>query len=340
MRRASAKSPARAGRGEVVHRARDLVGDHRDDAFAAERHEGERDGVVAGEHLEALRAGRAGCSITWARLPEASFTAAMFGCSARRSMRLGVDVAARAAGDVVDDDRHRAGVGHGGEVAEEAFGRRLVVVRARRRGCPARPGRPSPSTSRPRPGCRCCPRPASTGTLPFASSTRDRDHALLLGGGHASPLSPVVPQGTSTSIFASTWRRDERGAARPRRASPVGRERRDQRDPGARERSCWPCSPLRLRTHHAVASDVVQRVQLLARLGGHRRLAGLALQQRAACAPTPGPRAPGTAPARGGPRAVAPGRARDDVARLARVALAVVERQPGRAVLAGRRPPA
>ena len=54
-----------------------------DDALAAQRHHRQRQRVVAREHLEARGHGRR-TSVTWKTLPEASFTAMIFGCSASR----------------------------------------------------------------------------------------------------------------------------------------------------------------------------------------------------------------------------------------------------------------
>ena len=80
---------------------------------AAERENRERELVVAGEDGEARPACRGMQSVICARLPDASFTLTMRGCHRQLERRRRLDVAARAARHVVDDDRQVDGVGDG-----------------------------------------------------------------------------------------------------------------------------------------------------------------------------------------------------------------------------------
>ncbi len=79
--------------------------------------------------ITAKRSGRPRrISVTWSRLPEASLTATKRGSSASSQHRLGRQVAAGAAGHVVEHHRHAHRVGDGAEVRQQAVLLGLVVV--------------------------------------------------------------------------------------------------------------------------------------------------------------------------------------------------------------------
>ena len=75
---------------------------------------------------------RAMAQLARPRSPLASLLATIRGCSASRTMRLGVDRDTAAAGDVVEHHRQVGGVRDGREVPEEALLRGLAVVRRHR----------------------------------------------------------------------------------------------------------------------------------------------------------------------------------------------------------------
>jgi hypothetical protein len=105
------------------------VGDDGDDAAAADRHERQRDIVVAREHGEvrAAREDDLGHLIEGPRGLLDADDARAVADEARHRVRLDVD--GGAARDVVDDDRDVHRLGHGPEVAVQSLLGRPVVVR-------------------------------------------------------------------------------------------------------------------------------------------------------------------------------------------------------------------
>src|SRR5204863_8039496 len=122
------------------------------------------------------------------------------------------------------------------------------------------------------------PAPARTGTLPPDSSsvmatTRWCSSAVVV------TLSPVVPQGTSTSMRASTWRRTRRRRAGSSRDPVLVKGVTSAVPAPANERAIGPpCLPI---LPSGTAIHVPQRAQLLAGLRADRLLARLALDEQA-----------------------------------------------------------
>src|SRR6185436_15003110 len=115
------------------------------------------------------------------------------------------------------------------------------------------------------------PAPARTGTLPASSrvmaTTRFCSSTVMVAA------SPVVPQGTSTSMWASTWRRTRRRRAGSSRAPVLVNGVTSAVPAPANERligppSC-PHSPSR------TVANVAESAQLFAGLLAHRLLAFL-----------------------------------------------------------------
>src|SRR3954470_15515556 len=123
------------------------------------------------------------------------------------------------------------------------------------------------------------PAPASKGTLPPDSSsviatTRAFSSALMV------TLSPVVPQGTSTSMRASTCRRTRRRRAGSSRDPVLVNGVTSAVPAPANERAIGPPCPLIVPSGTAVRGPhVPQGPQLLAGLGGGGLLARLALDE-------------------------------------------------------------
>ncbi len=115
---------------EIAHLAGDDIGGDADDAHGSDGHEGEREGVVAAEGGEGIRAG--GDELIDAFDAAAGF---LHGDDVRAGGGetgggVDADFDAAAAGDAVEDDAAGGGVGDGFEVLEEAFLGRFVVVGA------------------------------------------------------------------------------------------------------------------------------------------------------------------------------------------------------------------
>src|SRR5438105_12952730 len=131
------------------------------------------------------------------------------------------------------------------------------------------------------------PAPARTGTLPPASSsvmetTRFCSSAVMV------TLSPVVPQGTSRSMRASTCRRTSRRRAASSRAPDLVKGVTSAVPAPAKERAIGPpLDPFIVPSRAGV--DVPQGAQLLARLRGRLPLGRRALDE----GPRMGPFAPG-----------------------------------------------
>ena len=120
--------------------------------------------------------------------------------------------------------RRRSGtrrrVGDRAEVADEALGRRLVVVRRRRRGCRPRPARPWPRACSTAARVSLLPAPARTGTRPSASSSVISTTRSCSSAGHGGALAG----GAAGHEDVDALRRSgagPAGAAPPRRGRPA-----------------------------------------------------------------------------------------------------------------------
>ena len=107
------------------------VGRHRDHAAAADRHQRQRQRVVATEHREAVGDGAADLAHLL-HVARRFLDADDVGDRGQARQRARLDVAAGAAGHVVDDDRQRRPGGNRAIVLVQAFLRGLVVVRRHR----------------------------------------------------------------------------------------------------------------------------------------------------------------------------------------------------------------
>src|SRR6185369_3723575 len=111
------------------------------------------------------------------------------------------------------------------------------------------------------------PAPARTGTLPASSiviaTTRFCSSTVMVAA------SPVVPQGTSTSMWASTWRRTRRRRAGSSRAPVLVNGVTSAVPAPANERLIGPPSSCH---SPSTAVDVAEGVQLVAGIGGGRLL--------------------------------------------------------------------
>ena len=195
------------GRDERAHLGRDLVARDGDDAVAAHREDRERRRVVAGEDGHVARpvaADHRELLDVAARLLDRD-DARVLG---EPEERVGLDVRARPAGHVVDDDRQAALVGDRAEVGvEHPLVGPVVVGRDDERGVGAQGGGPAGRLDRgagvvaagagDRPGCAV--RDGRSATVVTAiSMSRSRSAAESVGA------SPVVPTGTSPSMPART----------------------------------------------------------------------------------------------------------------------------------------
>ena len=150
----------------------------------------------------------------------------------------GAEVAAGADGDVVDHDRHRAGVGDRPEVRDDAgLGRAHVVRhddRARRRA-PACPRAPATAAIVVRGAVGAGADDQLRAAL-GADARRTRRSTARFSSASSAGDSPVVPSATMPAQPASrySW---HRALDRVEGDRAVGRERRDERDVDALEQS-------------------------------------------------------------------------------------------------------
>ena len=201
--RAAAKSPASAASTSRRHPVRHDVGGHGNHAAAADRHQRQRQRIVAAQDLEVRR--HAAADLAHLRHVAGRFLDADdVGDRGEPGQRSRLDVAAGAARHVVDDDRQRGPRGNRPVVLEQAFLRRLVVVGrhrqqpldAERLGCVRELGDLGACRSRRR---RRAPGPAAQ-TSTVIRTTASRSARVSVG------VSPVVPQGTTKCTPPSTCR--------------------------------------------------------------------------------------------------------------------------------------
>ena len=110
-----------------MHQFRLDVGDHTDDALAAQRQQGNHLIVVAGIDVQLVTAKL--CDLRHLRNVAGSFLDAVDeGVLAQLQCRFRGDVQAGAGRHIIQDDRNAAGLCHCGEVGDKASLRGLVVV--------------------------------------------------------------------------------------------------------------------------------------------------------------------------------------------------------------------
>src|SRR4029079_14765346 len=177
------------------------------------------------------------------------------------------------------------------------------------------------------------PDPASTGTLPASSSVMATTR--LCSSSVMVAASPVVPQGTSTSMPAWTCRRTSRRRAASSRAPVVVNGVTSAVPAPENERVMAP--PSSPHSPSRTVRDVAQGAQLFAGLQAHRLLPRLALHEYLRLRPFPVPAIEEEVELAAGHAQDIP-RACGDVARLPGVALPIVERGPGTPVVEGRVP--
>ncbi len=203
----------------------------------------------------------------------------------RRTSVAGLDVAAGAAGHVVDDDRQADRVGDRAVVLEQPFGRGLVVVRRHRQDARRASVAHAAAQLRSLPACcsrrrRRAPALRRSASSTTSSTTRTRSSSVSVG------LSPVVPQGTRKWMPASICRRASRRTRRfVQRA--VARERRDERGAATgksahshfprqlladRSKACDAVRQPNLRTYHARPNRAVAQAFRLPTCGHRARL--------------------------------------------------------------------
>ena len=159
------------GAGHVRHLARNFVGGHGNDSHAAERDQGQGDGIVAGENRKVLRHGIADFRHL-ADVAAGFLHAGNVRDLSQPRQRGRFDVRAGASGNVVEDDRLVHGFRDGAEVAVLAFLRRLVVVgRSGQDGVDARAGPRASLAFLTASWVEFEVAPATMGTRPAATST-------------------------------------------------------------------------------------------------------------------------------------------------------------------------
>ena len=210
--RAPAKSPCSASSTRRLISAGNLVRRDRDDAASADRHQRQRQRVVAREDDEVVR--HAGADLAHLRhVAGGLLDAGDVRDGAQADQRRRIDVAAGAAGHVVDDDRQLDRFRDRAVVLVEPFGRRLVVVGrdredavgARRSSCAAPRGSLPACCSRRR---RRAPARGPRASATTSSTTRTCSASVSVG------TSPVVPHGTRKWMPRSICRRARRETAR------------------------------------------------------------------------------------------------------------------------------
>ncbi len=127
MSRASATRPRAVRVDHLVQPVADHMADHADEPGRADRQPRQVEHVVAA--VEHQVRGEPSPAEVAPKSPLASLTATIRGCCGQPDQGLGLDRHAGAAGDVVEHARQPGRVRDGGEVRDQAFLGRLVVVR-------------------------------------------------------------------------------------------------------------------------------------------------------------------------------------------------------------------